>query len=104
MNEVGSLASPFSYKIMPLAGEIWHITKISISMAHSSAGDLGKFGNITALTNGITYDALGVNVHIGNVGTTQYFKGNIKRINIFNRVLSVNEIVDIYNKETFKVR
>lgn len=61
MNELGSLASPVSYKIMPLVGEIWHITKISLAMAHSSAGDLGLFGNLAALPNGMLlrrYDGL----------------------------------------------
>jgi len=74
MSETGSLASPLSHKVMPLAGEIWHITKISIAMAHSSAGDLGLFGNLTALTNGMVvrrYDGL-----TGTYGSLTIWKTN----------------------------
>ena len=66
MNEVGTLAAPISYKVMPLSGEVWHITKISISMAHSSAGDLGLFGDLPALTNGMV-----VRRYDGGTGTFQ---------------------------------
>lgn len=54
MIEVGTIAAPISYQIAPLSGEIWHLTKISIAMGHTSAGDLGTFGNIAGgLTNGV---------------------------------------------------
>lgn len=74
MNEVATLASPLSYQIKPLPGEIWHITKISISMAHSSAGDLGKFGNITALSNGMLIRKF--NGATGQYGTFTIWKTN----------------------------
>jgi hypothetical protein len=50
---VGTLAAPLEYFIAPPAGEIWQITRLLFSMTHPSAGDLGTFGNLTALTNGV---------------------------------------------------
>lgn len=53
MNVAGSLASPISYRIYPPVGEVWLISRFIITMVHGSAGDLTKFGGITALTNGV---------------------------------------------------
>lgn len=55
MNVVGSLASPISFKIAPQSNERWQITRIMITMlaAGATAMDDGKFGNLTALTNGV---------------------------------------------------
>jgi hypothetical protein len=50
---IGTLADPVEYFVEPVAGEVWHITRMLFAMAHSSAGDLGKFGNLPALTNGV---------------------------------------------------
>ncbi len=61
MNVVGGLASPQSFIVVPKPGEVWHLKKLSIAMIHSSAGDFGLFGNLTALTNGVAlrrYDGL----------------------------------------------
>ena len=49
----GTLATPQIFSAAPRAGEIWHITHISVSMGMGSAGDFGLFGNLTALTNGV---------------------------------------------------
>ena len=50
----GSISSPVIFYTAPLAGEVWHIERLLFSMAHSSAGDLGKFGNIAnGLPNGL---------------------------------------------------
>lgn len=50
---VGTLAAPISYFVEPVPGESWHITRMLMAMAHSSAGDLGKFGDLASLTNGV---------------------------------------------------
>ena len=50
---VGTLASPQVYHVQPPAGEVWHITRILFEMTHGSAGDLGKFGGISELDNGV---------------------------------------------------
>lgn len=55
MNVIGSLASPRSFKVFPEAGKIWHLMRITISMAHGTAGDFGLFGGIAALTNGLVF-------------------------------------------------
>jgi len=53
MNVNASLASPETFIIKPHVGEIIHVTRILISMTQSTAGDLGLFGNLAALTNGV---------------------------------------------------
>lgn len=53
LNVSGTLASPISYRLTPPVGETWLISRFIITMIHSSAGDLTKFGGITALTNGV---------------------------------------------------
>jgi hypothetical protein len=50
---IGSLASPISYKIKPLANERFQITRILLSMLDQTAMDDAKFGGISALTNGV---------------------------------------------------
>lgn len=52
VGQVGTMADPQIYYGGPPAGEVWHITRILFSMVHGTAGDLGLFGNITALVNG----------------------------------------------------
>jgi len=53
MNVDGSL-TPVEYFISPvgLGGMRWDITRMIVTMYHSSAGDDGLFGNLTKLTNG----------------------------------------------------
>lgn len=61
MNVSATLASPQSFKIHPSNNEVWHIEAIKLEMTHSTAGDNGLFGNLTALTNGVVlrrYDGL----------------------------------------------
>lgn len=41
------------YSITPPAGFVFHITRIIFYLTHGSAGDLGLFGNIAALTRGV---------------------------------------------------
>lgn len=53
----GTLASPVSFKIRPVPGVTWHIVRFLFSMTHSSAGDLGLFGNLSTLTNGVVIRA-----------------------------------------------
>lgn len=57
----GTLAAPQSYKMYPLPGHTWHITRILIEMTHTTAGDNGLFGDLPELTNGVVlrrYDGL----------------------------------------------
>lgn len=69
----GTLATPQEFWAGPEAGDIWHITSISLAMGHSSAGDLGTLGNIAGgVTNGIDVRAR-VN---GNYGTLTNWKTN----------------------------
>lgn len=51
--QVGTLAAPQIYVGEPPPGEVWHITRLLFSMIHGTAGDLGLFGNLAALTNGV---------------------------------------------------
>ena len=68
MNVIGTLASPQAFHVQPFGSDVWHLKRILIEMTHSSAGDNGLFGNITALTNGVVlrrYD--------GTTGVTSTF-------------------------------
>jgi len=71
-SQVGTLASPQEYFAGPEDGEVWHIQNLTLAMGHNSAGDLGKFGNIDALTNGIL---LRVKIN-GVYGTLTNWKSN----------------------------
>ena len=53
MNKVGTLAAPIVYSIAPPSDEVWHITRLLISMTDQTAMDDALFGGITALTNGL---------------------------------------------------
>lgn len=55
--QVGTLASPQVYFIAPPPGEVWHITRLLFSIVHGTAGDLGLFGNLPALVNGVVLRA-----------------------------------------------
>lgn len=52
-NEVGSIASPVKFSIIPKIG-VWDITRIIIQVFTVGTMDEGKFGSIASLTNGIT--------------------------------------------------
>jgi hypothetical protein len=49
----GTMASPVEYYTGPQAGEKWHLTRILPVLTHGTAGDLGLFGNLAALPNGV---------------------------------------------------
>jgi hypothetical protein len=53
LNANGSLGSPVIYSVGPPSGLYFHITSIGININDNVAMDSGKFGGITALTNGI---------------------------------------------------
>ena len=70
--QVGTLADPQIYFIGPPAGEVWHMKRFVFAMILGTAGDLGLFGNLAALTNGVLLRAK-VN---GNYGTFTNWKRN----------------------------
>lgn len=49
----GTLASPQIFKAAPELEEVWHIETISLTMAHTGAGNFDTFGGIPKLTNGL---------------------------------------------------
>jgi len=53
-NRDGS-TTPIIHQVGPKPGTKWHIYRINIAMVLSTAGDDGKFGNISALTNGMYF-------------------------------------------------
>ena len=53
MAVIASAGAPLTYIVTPPVGEVWHITRFIITMTHTGAGDLGLFGNIAAVTNGM---------------------------------------------------
>lgn len=68
----GTLATPQEYYIQPVPGEVWYLYRILFTMTHNTAGDLGKFGGIAALTNGVLIRAkVG-----GQYGTLTNWKSN----------------------------
>jgi len=55
---IGTLSAPISHKAIADVGTgIWHISRIMISMTHSTAADDAKFGNQLALANGVVLRA-----------------------------------------------
>jgi hypothetical protein len=54
---VGTITSPLSYRISPPPDEIWQITRILINITDGTAMDDGKFGGMTALSNGVVIRA-----------------------------------------------
>jgi len=68
----GSIASPQIYKGGPTPGNVWHITRMLFSMIHGTAGDLGLFGNLSELSNGVLLRAK-IN---GQYGTLTNWKTN----------------------------
>jgi hypothetical protein len=47
--------TPLIYKICPPAGAVWDLTKLNFSITDGIEMDDGKFGGITALTNGLIF-------------------------------------------------
>jgi len=54
MAVVGSLAAPVVYEVKPPSDEVWHLTRILMSITDQTAMDDALFGGIGALTNGVT--------------------------------------------------
>lgn len=54
LNATGSLASPITYVAGPPTSQVWHITNMTLTMSDNVDMDDGKFGGMTALTNGVT--------------------------------------------------
>lgn len=54
-NVVGTLTAPISYMLKPNGNQTVHMVGYIFSMTHSTAGDLGLFGNLTKLSNGVTF-------------------------------------------------
>jgi hypothetical protein len=52
---VDGSSTPQHYHIKPPPGAAWHITRLIIHMEDATAMDSGKFGGITALTNGVVF-------------------------------------------------
>lgn len=55
MSVVGTLASPKVFRLIPDSNQVWNVNSLTISMIHNSTGDDSLFGNLIALTNGITF-------------------------------------------------
>lgn len=53
MNVAGTVATPQVFKAEPPAGQTWYITRLLFAMVHDTAADLGLFGNLPALANGV---------------------------------------------------
>jgi len=74
MAVLGSLASPISFKTEPNSDELWHVIRFLFTMTHTSAGDLGLFGNQTSLTNGVVLRIY--KAEFDQYGTFTLFKSN----------------------------
>jgi len=74
MNVNGSLASPQIFRLKPPEDEVWHITRLLFTMEDDVAMDDGKFGGLTALTNGVVFRRFNDGVYT----TFANFKSNRK--------------------------
>lgn len=68
----GTLAAPQEFRVYPNVGQVIHITRVIITMTHSTAGDLGLFGDLAPLANGVMLRAF-VN---GQYGTFTLWRTN----------------------------
>lgn len=50
---VGSMAAPVAYTITPDGSNVWHLTRLIITLVHGTAGDPGLFGDLAPLANGV---------------------------------------------------
>jgi len=56
MNVVGTLASPIIFRAGPPALPVtFHVARLLVTMTDATAGDMGTFGGMAALTNGIVF-------------------------------------------------
>ena len=53
LNVQGSLTAPVEYIIRPDSNDVIYITRLVLSMIHGSAGDMGLFGDLPPLSNGM---------------------------------------------------
>jgi len=49
--------APIAFRVIPDLNQVWHIITITISLTHNGASDSSLFGDIAALTNGLTLRA-----------------------------------------------
>jgi hypothetical protein len=56
MNVNGSLSTPIIFEIKPPSDEIWHLTRLLMSITDDTVGqfDDSKFGSLAPLTNGVS--------------------------------------------------
>ena len=69
----GSLSSPVKFLIRPPINAMWDVTRILFSLIDDSAMDDGKFGGISALTNGVVLrvNRSGLGNRIENIGNAK---------------------------------
>ena len=70
----GTMAAPQSYRVVPSNTQIWHVERLALEMTHATAGDIGLFGSLTSLTNGVVmrrYDGA-----TGTYGTFTVWQNN----------------------------
>ena len=53
MAVLGTLAAPIEFIAKPEGTAIAHVQRITFSMVHGNAGDMGKFGGMSTLDNGV---------------------------------------------------
>jgi len=74
MAVLGTLANPISFKAEPNSTDLWHVVRFLFSMTHGTAGDLGLFGNIEELLNGVVMRIY--KAEFDQYGTFALFKTN----------------------------
>lgn len=53
LSVAGTLAAPQEYIIKPEGTSVCHVERLVLSMVHPTAGDMGLFGNLNPLPNGV---------------------------------------------------
>jgi hypothetical protein len=70
--QVGTMAAPQEYAMWPEGDTVFHITRILFALTHGTAGDLGLFGDLAPLANGVL-----IRVRLnGQYGTLTNWKTN----------------------------
>ena len=76
----------------------WHHV---VCVKHSSSNHLyidGKLDSSTATTNGINHSALNLGTY--GLSSTEFFKGELDQVRIFNKAISAAEVTTLYNENS----
>lgn len=75
---VNGSTTPVAFSIAPSGSEVWYVQSVCITILDSGAMDYNKFGTLSALTNGLTFEIKvnGVTTEVCNCQTNMELMGH----------------------------